>query len=52
MVYVVFNDRWWLCNDTTVKENDPPPDPRKATFLLYKRKQTDLVVLDMWQSAS
>ena len=25
MVYVVFNDRWWLCNDTTVKVMTPPP---------------------------
>ena len=52
MVHVVFNDRWWLCNDTTVKAMNPPPDPRKATFLLYKRKQTDLVVPDMSQRAS
>ena len=52
VVYVVFNDRWWLCNDTTVKAMTPPPDPRKATLLLYKRKQTDLVVPDMSQRAS
>ena len=53
VVHVVFNDRWWLCNDTTVKAmNPPPPDPRKAMFLLYKRKKTDLVVPDMSQRAS
>ena len=69
VVYVVFNDRWWLCNDTTVKVMTPPrpakhggvcepsfrclmAEPRKATFLLYKRKQTDLVVPDMLQFAS
>ena len=52
--FVVYVDRWWLCNDTTVKvmPPPPPPDPRKATFLLYKRKQTDLVVPDQSQSAS
>ena len=53
VVHVVFNDRWWLCNDTTVKAmNPPPPDPRKATFVLYKRKRTDLVVPDMSHRAS
>ena len=53
VVYVVFNDKWWLCNDTTVKVmTPPPPDPPKATDLLYKRKQTDLVVPDGSQSAS
>ena len=52
VVYVVFNDKWWLCDDTAVKAMTPPPNPRKATFLLYKRKQTDLVVPDMSQSAS
>ena len=52
VVHVVFNDRWSLCNDTTVKAMNPPPDPRKATFLLYKRKQTHLVVPDMSQRAS
>ena len=34
VVYVVFNDKWWLCDDTTVKAMTPPPNPRKATFLL------------------
>ena len=29
VVHVVFNDRWWLCNDTTVKAMNPPP-PRPA----------------------
>ena len=52
VVYVVFNDKWWLCDDTTVKGMSPPPNPRKATFLLYKRKRTDLIVPDMSQSAS
>ena len=53
VVYVVFNDKWWLRDDTTVKVMTPPPNPRKATFLVYKRKQTDLVVPpDMSQSAS
>ena len=52
VVYVVFNDKWWLCDDTAVKAMTPTPNPRKATFLLYKRKQTDLVVPDMSQSAS
>ena len=52
VVYVVFNDKWWLCDDTAVKAMTPPPNPRKATFLLYKRKQMDLVVPDMSQSAS
>ena len=52
VVYVVFNDKWWLCDDTTVMAINPPPNPRKGAFLLYKRKQTDLVVLDMSQSTS
>ena len=52
VVYVVFNDKRWLCDDTTVKAMSPPPHPRKATFLLHKRKQTDLIVPDMPQSAS
>ena len=39
-----FDDKWWLCDDTTVKGMSPPPSPRKATFLLYKRKRTDLLV--------
>ena len=30
MVYVVFHDRWWLCNDTMVKAMTPPPPPRSA----------------------
>ena len=29
VVHVVFNDRWWLCNDTAVKAMNPPP-PRPA----------------------
>ena len=52
VVYVVFKDKWWLCDNTTVKAINPPPNPQKATFLLYKRKKTDLVVRDMSQSAS
>ena len=54
VVYVVFNDRWWLCNGTAVKvmTPPPPPDPRKAMFLLYTRKQTASVVPDMSQFAS
>ena len=30
VVYVVFNNRWWLCNDTTVKAMTPPPRPVKS----------------------
>ena len=51
VVYVVFNT-WWLSDDTTVKDMSPPPSPRQATFRLYKRKPTELMVLDMSQSAS
>ena len=29
VVHVVFNDRWWLCNDTTVKAMNPPPPPTR-----------------------
>ena len=32
MVYVVFNDRWWLCNDTTVKAMTPPPTRQRHRF--------------------
>ena len=39
VVYVVFEDEWWLCHDTTVSLC---PTPRKATFLLYKRKPTNM----------
>ena len=49
LVNVVFDDKWWLCDDTTVKAMSPPPNPGKATFLLYKRKRTDLIVPDMSQ---
>ena len=52
VVYVVVNDKWWPCDDTAVKAMTPPRNPRKATFLVYKRKQTDLVVPDMSQSSS
>ena len=52
MVYVVFEDKWWLCDDTTVKGASPSPTPQKATFLLYKRKPTNLLVPNMPQSAS
>ena len=44
VVYVVFEDKWWRCDDT--------PTPQKATFLLYKRKPTNLLVADMSLSAS
>ena len=54
VVYVVFDDKWWLCDDTTVKGLSRPPNPRKAdlTFVLHKRKRTDLIVPDMSQAAS
>ena len=52
VMYVVFNDKWWLCDDTAVKAMTPPPNPRKATFLLYKSKQTVVVVPDMSHFAS
>ena len=52
VVYVVFNDKGWLCDDTTVKGMSPTPHSRKATFLLYKLKPTDLLVPDMSQAAS
>ena len=52
VVYVVFEDKWWLFDDTTVKGASPPRTPRKATIVLYKRKPTNLLVLDMSQSAS
>ena len=52
VVYVLFEDKWWLCDDTTVKGTSPPPIPQKATFLLYKRKPTNLLVPDMSQSSS
>ena len=52
VVYVVFNDKWWLCDDTSVTGMSPPPNPRKATFLLYKRKRNYLMVPDMSQSTS
>ena len=52
MVYVVVEDMCWLCDDTTVKDASPPPAPRKATFLLYMRKPTNLLLIDMSQSAS
>ena len=51
-VYVVFEDKWWLCDDTTVQGTSPSPTPRKAIFLLYKRKPTNLLVPNMSQSAS
>ena len=50
-VYVVSKDKWCLCDDTTMKGASPPPTPRKATFLLYKRKPTNLLVPDMSQTA-
>ena len=25
LVYVVFEDKWWLCDDATVKGTSPPP---------------------------
>ena len=52
VVHVVFEDKWWLCDDTTVKGASPPPTPRKAIFLLYKRKPTNLLVPHMSQCAS
>ena len=35
-----------------MKVGRQPPNPRKATFLLHKRKPTNLVVLGLSQSAS
>ena len=35
VVYVVFNDRWWLCNDTTVKVMTPPPPTREKRRFCY-----------------
>ena len=32
VVYVVSNDRWWLCNDTTVKVMTPPLTREKRRF--------------------
>ena len=32
VVYVVFNDKWWLCDDTTVKVMTPPPTQEKRLF--------------------
>ena len=32
VVYVVFKDKWWLCDDTTVKVITPPPQPTKSDF--------------------
>ena len=32
VLYAVFNDRWWLCDDTTVKFMTPPPPPTKSDF--------------------
>ena len=52
VVSVVLEDKLWICDDTTVKGASPPPTPRKATFLLYKRKPTNLLVPNMSQSAS
>ena len=52
VVCVVFEDKWWLCDDTTVKGASPPRTPRKATFPWCKRKPTNLMVLDMSHSAS
>ena len=52
VVYVAFNDKWWPCDDTTVKGMSATPNQRKATFLLYKRKRTDLMVPHMSQFAS
>ena len=52
VVYVVFEDKWWLCDDARVKGASPPPNPRKSTFLLYKRKPTNLYIPSMSQSAS
>ena len=45
VVYVVFEDKWWLCDDARVKWECPPPNPLKASFLLYKCKPTALRVL-------
>ena len=52
LVYVVFEDKWWLCDDVKVKGDRPAPKPRKATFLSYKRKPTNLLVSGMSQFAS
>ena len=52
VVYVVVEHKWWPCDDTTVKGATQPPTPRKATFLLCKRKPTNLLVPHMSQCAS
>ena len=44
VVYILFGDKWRLCDDTRVKCQRPPPFPREATFFLYKRKPTNLLV--------
>ena len=35
VVHVVFNDRWWLCNDTAVKAMNPPPPTRERRRFCY-----------------
>ena len=37
VVYVVLDNKWWLCDHTTGKGTMPPRSSRKGTFLLYKR---------------
>ena len=50
--YAVSDDKWWLCDRTTVKGLGPPRTLQKEIFLLYKRKRTNLLVPCMSQSAS
>ena len=38
VVYVGFEDTWWLCDDGGVTGDCPPESPRKITVLLYKCK--------------
>ena len=51
VVYVLFDDKWWLFDDGKGKAERPHPNPRKATFLLCKRKATNLFVPNMLQYA-
>ena len=52
VVYIVFEDRWRLCDDARVKGEHPRPNSRKAAFLLYTRKPTAHVVPSVSQFAS
>ena len=32
VAYILFADKWWLCDDTRVKEEHPPPESLKGDF--------------------